>query len=134
MKRERATQLLGDLIDRLEKGDWPASLVQEAYVFGSYVRGSLQPGDIDVVIQHTTDPTWRQQSLDAHINGRDPYTGMKQALRGRSRGFSFQFQERDWLRAEGFDLTLLWQQGEPFELARERLAAIRPDPAAGRSG
>ncbi|MFC1421303.1 hypothetical protein [Streptacidiphilus cavernicola] len=57
----------------------------------------------------------------------------QQALRGRRRGICFQFQGRDSLREEGFELTLLWQQGEPFELARQRLAAIVPDPAAGRA-
>lgn len=47
---------------------------------------------------------------------------MKQALRGRTRGLSFQFQWRDHLpENEGFHLTLLWRRGERFHTARRRL-------------
>ncbi|WP_406490473.1 nucleotidyltransferase domain-containing protein [Streptomyces sp. NBC_01604] len=56
MNRERATSLLlVELIDRLEVGAWPLGLVEEVYVFGSYVCGSLTPNDVDVVVQHGTD-------------------------------------------------------------------------------
>ncbi|MFB7669028.1 hypothetical protein ACFC1R_34815 [Kitasatospora sp. NPDC056138] len=58
---------------------------------------------------------------------------MRQALRGRRRGVSFQFQMRSSLEAEGFDLLALWRRGEPVDLARQRLAQIRPDPTAGRA-
>lgn len=70
------------------------------------------------------------ESLDASINGRDSYVGMKQALRGRTRGISFQFRGRSSLLDEGFDLFLLWLKGEPFSLARERLASLTADPEA----
>ncbi|MCC3777444.1 nucleotidyltransferase family protein [Streptomyces sp. UNOB3_S3] len=130
MKRERATRLLHDMIDRLEKGGWPLNLVEEIYLFGSYARGALEPSDVDLVVQHT-DPKWLSHSLDASINGRDSYIPMKQALRGRTRGLSFQFQERDHLREdEGFELILLWQRGDSFSLARQRIAEITADPQA----
>jgi len=130
MKRERATQLLNDAITRLEHGDWPLTLIEELYVFGSYARGAPEPNDVDIVVQHTTDRTWLDQSLDAFINGRDAYTQMKQGLRGRTRGISFQFQGRASLTDEGFELTLLWKRGEPFDLARRRLTDIKADPHA----
>ncbi|WNO76931.1 nucleotidyltransferase domain-containing protein [Streptomyces sp. AM8-1-1] len=130
MKRERATRLLADMITRLEDGGWPLGLVDEVYVFGSYARGALEPNDVDVVIEHGTDKRWLGESLDASINGRDSYVGMRQALRGRTRGISFQFRGRSLLD-EGFELFLLWRKGEPFSLARERLASLTADPEAG---
>lgn len=131
MKRERATGLLADMIKRLEGGGWPLGLVEEVYIFGSYARGALEPNDVDVVIEHGTDKRWLGESLDASFNGRDSYVGMRQALRGRTRGISFQFRGRSSLQDEGFDLFLLWRKGEPFSLARERLASLRVDPEAG---
>ncbi|WP_395576880.1 nucleotidyltransferase domain-containing protein [Streptomyces sp. BK79] len=131
MKRERATRLLADMITRLEDGAWPLGLVDEVYVFGSYARGALEPNDVDVVIEHGTDKRWLGESLDASISGRDSYVGMRQALQGRSRGISFQFRDRSSLQDEGFELFLLWRKGEPFSLARERLASLTANPEAG---
>ncbi|MFJ8158766.1 nucleotidyltransferase domain-containing protein [Streptomyces sp. NPDC094468] len=131
MKRIRATRLLEDMITRLEDGGWPLGLIEEVYVFGSYARGALEPNDVDVVIEHGTDKRWLGESLHASINGRDSYVGMRQALRGRTRGISFQFRGRTTLLDEGFELFLLWRKGEPFSLARERLASLTADPAAG---
>ncbi|MFE5521423.1 nucleotidyltransferase domain-containing protein [Streptomyces virginiae] len=89
------------MITRLEGGGWPLGLVEEVYVFGSYARGALEPNDVDVVIEHGTDKRWLGESLDASINGRDSYVGMRQALRGRTRGISFQFRGRSSLLDEG---------------------------------
>ncbi|MEU3511314.1 hypothetical protein ABZ733_26165 [Streptomyces longwoodensis] len=133
MKRERATAVVREMLDRLEQGAWPLDLVEEIYLFGSYIRGALEVGDVDVVVQHTTDERWRLDSLDAMFSGRDSYVVMRQALRGRRRGVSFQFQDRSALEGEGIELLLLWRRGEPVDLARQRLAAIPPDPAAGRA-
>lgn len=131
MKRARATRLLQDMITRLEQGGWPLGLVDEVYVFGSYIRGATEPNDVDVVVEHGTDKQWLGEFLYASVNGRDPYVGMRQALRGRTRGISFQFRGLESLRDEGFDLLLLWRRGEPFSLARERLVSLREDPSAG---
>ena len=133
MKRERATVVLGEMLDRLEQGRWPAGLVAEVYLFGSYIRGALQVGDVDVAVQHTTDERWVQQSVAAMFGGRDGYIPMRQALRGSRRGVSFHFQELETLQGEGFELLPLWRRGEPVDLARERLREITADPAAGRA-
>ncbi|MER7966792.1 hypothetical protein ACFT1B_18505 [Streptomyces griseoincarnatus] len=133
MKRERATATLHEMLDRLEQNIWPLDLITEVHLFGSYIRGALEVGDIDVVIQHTTDERWTQHSLSALFSGRDGYAPMRQALRGNRRGVSFQFQERQALEKEGIELLLLWRQGEPITIARQRLAAITPDAAAGRA-
>lgn len=121
------------MLDHLEQGIWPVCLIEEIHVFGSYIRGALNVNDIDVVVQHTTDERWTQHTLNALFSGRDGYALMRQALRGRRRGVSFQFQERNALNEEGIALLLLWQRGEPAVVARQRLAAIPLDPAAGRA-
>ncbi|NJQ07353.1 hypothetical protein [Streptomyces lonarensis] len=131
MKREHATLLIGEMLDRLEEQQWPVGLVTEVHLFGSYLRGALDVGDIDVVVQHITDTEWLRHVLSAMTSGSDGYVLLRQALRGRRRGFSFQFQQRDSLEAEGFELLLLWRAGEPVSLARERLAALVPDADAG---
>jgi len=118
--------MLREMLDRLEQDTWPVNLVEEIYLFGSYIRGALEVGDMDVVVQHTTDERWRQDSLNAMFSGRDSYVGMRQALRGRRRSVSFQFQDRSALEGEGIELLLLWRRDEPIDLARRRLAAILP--------
>lgn len=133
MKRERATTVLNEMLERLEHNAWPLDLIKEIHLFGSYIRGALQVGDIDVAVQHTTDERWTEHSLNALFDGRDSYTPMRQALRGNRRGISFQFQGRDPLRNENVELLLLWRQGEPITLARQRLAAITADTTAGRA-
>ncbi|MGM7439909.1 nucleotidyltransferase domain-containing protein [Streptomyces tunisiensis] len=133
MKRERATMLLNDMLDRLEEGGWPLDLVDEVLVFGSYARGALNPSDVDLVVEHRRDDRLTSESLHALSYGRDPSASMKRALKGDSRGLQIHFGERKTLEAEGFALTPLWPRGEPVTAARARLAAITPDPTAGRA-
>lgn len=133
MKRERATTLLNDMLDRLEVGDWPLDLIDEILVFGSYARGALNPSDVDLVVEHRRDDRLVSEFLHALSYGRDPSALMKRALNGSSRGLQIHFGERKTLEAEGFELTLLWTRGEPIDAARARLAAITPDPEAGRA-
>ncbi|MEV0281315.1 nucleotidyltransferase domain-containing protein [Streptomyces sp. NPDC050610] len=133
MKRERATTLLNDMLDRLEQGGWPLDLVDEILVFGSYARGALNPSDVDLVVEHRRDDRLVSEFVHALSYGRDPSASMKRALKGNSRGLQIHFGERKTLEAEGFELTLLWTRGEPVDAARTRLAAITPDPEAGRA-
>lgn len=133
MKRERATTLVNDVLDRLEEGGWPLDLVDEILVFGSYARGALNPSDVDLVVEHRRDDRLISEFLHALSYGRDSSASMKRALKGNSRGLQIHFCERKTLEAEGFELTLLWTRGEPVDAARTRLAAITPDPEAGRA-
>ncbi|WP_172386286.1 nucleotidyltransferase family protein [Streptomyces sp. MNP-20] len=133
MKRERATKLLNDMLDRLEEGRWPLDLIDEILVFGSYARGALTPSDVDLVVEHRTDDRLTSEVVQALSYGRDPYASMKRALKGNSRGLQIHFRERSTLEGDGFELTPLWTRGEPVAAARTRLAALTPDPAAGRA-
>ncbi|MFE9813221.1 hypothetical protein [Streptomyces sp. NPDC005548] len=133
MKRDRATTLLSDMLDRLQAGGWPLDLIDEILIFGSYARGALNPADVDMVVEHRNDDRLTSEFLHALSYGRDSMASMKRALKGNSRGLQIHFQERKTLEEEGFELTLLWSHGEPVDAARARLAAITPDPTAGRA-
>jgi hypothetical protein len=109
--------------------DWPVGLVQAVYVFGSYARGAVEPGDVDVAVDLKRDDRWISHCIRSMEYGRDPYVVFRQALRGRTRSVSILFQ-----RHEGHDdvpMTLLWRRGEPVDIALERVRAIPVDPTAG---
>ncbi len=95
VKRERATEMLHEMLDNLDAGSRPLDLVDEVYVFGSYARGALQPGDLDVAVIHRTDTEFTEHVVGALMYGRDPMAGMKRALKGSKRGFQFQFNQND---------------------------------------
>lgn len=100
-------------------------------MFGSYSRGAAEPGDLDVAVDLRRDDRWSSHFIGSMTHGRDPYSGLRQALRGRTRSISILFQ-----RDQGHDdvpMTLLWKRGESLELALERVRAITVDPVAGRS-
>jgi hypothetical protein len=130
LKRERATALLEKLLQHAVSDVWPASLVEAVYLFGSYARGAVEPGDLDIAVDLRRDERWTNHFIRSMDYGRDPYTVLRQALRGRSRGVSILFNR------DGHDdvpMTLLWQRSEPLDLALERAGAIAVDPAAGRA-
>ncbi|PIB11966.1 MULTISPECIES: nucleotidyltransferase domain-containing protein [Streptomyces] len=132
MKRERATELLQEMLDRLDEAERPLDLVDEVHVFGSYARGALEPGDLDVAVVHRTDTEFTEDVVSAMMSGRDPMAGMKRALKGNRRGVQFQFNQNDNL-PEGSELRLLWKRGDTRAVAAGRLQAMKVNPAAGRA-
>ena len=52
MPREKATAALSALLERVCAGGAHADCVTAVYVFGSYVRGALTVGDVDVDIEY----------------------------------------------------------------------------------
>ncbi|MCY0942391.1 nucleotidyltransferase domain-containing protein [Streptomyces antarcticus] len=132
MQRERATDLLREMLTRLDAGERPLDLVESVYVFGSYARGALDPGDLDVAVVHRTDMAFSAEVVGAMMAGRDPMAAMKRALKGSKRGIQFQFNQNSDLPA-GAELILLWKRGDAPSDAQVRLAAMKPDPDAGRA-
>lgn len=132
MKRERATEMLEELIQRASGHDWPVEAVQAVWVFGSYSRGAVEPGDVDVAIDlDRSNDRWRSHFVNSMMHGRSPFGVLRKALRGRRRGYEFVFE-----REHGYDdvpMTLLWKRGESLATARKRLQAIPIDPTAGRA-
>jgi Nucleotidyltransferase domain len=134
VKRDRATQLLEDMLQRLvEGGEW-LDLVDDVYVFGSYARGAPEPGDVDVAVEYTPDHRAGAYVVRALATGADCYAPLRQALRGKRRGLQFAFQVADLLaRESGFELVHIYHRGDALEDATARLHAIAVDPAAGQS-
>lgn len=132
MERARASVIAGGMLERLVAGgdEWPLCLIDEVNVFGSFARGALQPGDIDLFITFRRDQRWADAFADALSCGHDPYRVFRRALMGRKRGVQFHFSSHD---ADVPDLTPLWHRGEDLQSGLARLHAIEPDPEAGRA-
>jgi Nucleotidyltransferase domain len=133
VKRQRATQLAEQLLERLAAGhkEWPLSLITEVYVFGSYARGASEPHDLDIAIRFTRkDERWIAHFITCMTRGRSPYSLLRRAMAGRARGYQFLFEIGD---ETDFPLTLLWRAGEPLAEALTRLRAIVEDDTAGRA-
>ncbi|WP_020499069.1 hypothetical protein [Sciscionella marina] len=131
MKRERATTLLEELIRRTAGAGWPVQLVETVYVFGSYSRGATEPGDLDVAVDIQRTDQWVEHFVACLFEGRDPYSELRQALRGRTRSVSILFERRH--DHDDVPMNLLWRRGEPLELAVQRIHTIPVDPTAGRA-
>lgn len=55
MDRRNATRQIERIIHAIEAEKFPTK-VRELYVFGSYARGALDPGDIDLILIHDPAP------------------------------------------------------------------------------
>jgi hypothetical protein len=133
MERARAVDLVEVILKRLVggQGEWPLSSVRELYAFGSFARGALQPGDIDldVEVDHR-DRRWGAEVARGLSYGYDPYRIFRHALIGRRRGVQFMFEGRE---DADFEVALLWRRGDELQAALNRLDAIKPDPDVGRA-
>ena len=134
MNRERAIDLAEHLLRNLDDGQetWPLSLVTEVYVFGSFARGALTPGDLDIDVEKTSDQQWSTHFVRSLSSGRDPFIALRKALTTGRRGYQFVFQYQD-MDGTDFEMTLLWKRGDTLDAAMKRLHAIQIDPAAGRA-
>jgi hypothetical protein len=134
VKRERAIDLLTTVLTSAAEADGrPLSMLDEIHVFGSFARGALEPHDVDVAVELTPDKDFISDLAWLLSSGRDPFTPVRHALVGRSRGVQFRFHELAMLREGGIATTLLWRRGDDLGTALGRLNAITPDPAAGRA-
>jgi hypothetical protein len=133
VERARALTLAENVIERLVEAqdDWPLRLIREVYVFGSFARGALQPGDVDMDVEFDhKDTRWAAELNQGLSYGYDPRRVFRQALVGRRRGVQFVFDARS---DADFDMTLLWRRGDDLQTAVARLHAIKVDPEAGRA-
>lgn len=97
MKRQKATELVLQVLERAVAGTWPANLATEIRVFGSYMRGALEPQDVDLAYKFKgfDDPRWRDHWHDKFFAGQDPMATVRKSLRGTSRGISLTLLEAD---------------------------------------
>ncbi|WP_055532950.1 nucleotidyltransferase domain-containing protein [Streptomyces graminilatus] len=137
MKRARAVELVEGMLHRLD-GDheWPLSLVQQVWLFGSFARGASEPHDVDVAVRFERDERMTEVVVQTLLSGRgNPYAPLRRALAGASRGLQFQFDDssREQLEAEGAVMLPLWQRGDTLAGALAVLHGVVEDPDAGRA-
>jgi hypothetical protein len=134
VKRERATQLLEEMLQRMVAGGAWLDLIEEIDVFGSYARGALEPDDVDVRVDYRPDREASQFWMRALTEGRDPQAPMRLALRGRRRGLQFMFGDRERAeRRRGIEFIAIYRCGDTLDEALARVRAIPPDQSAGRA-
>lgn len=128
--REWATAHLIELLERICAGGGAASCVTAVYAFGSWSRGALEVGDVDLDIEydHRRDPATSRQVLDALVTGRDWNAPIRKALKPR-RSLQVLYERIDNLS----EPVLIYQDGDDLETALARVHAIEPDPSAGRA-
>jgi Nucleotidyltransferase domain len=108
--------------------------LREVWVFGSFARGALEVGDVDLAVEfdQTKDEAWRWFAT-LMAGGFDHLGALRRELRGNQRILEIHFNELEELREDGFEPQLLWRRGEPLEQARARLAALTEDLNARRA-
>lgn len=135
MKRPEATRRIEALLERVAKGERHyLPRVREVWIFGSYARGALEVGDVDLAVEfdQTKDEAGRWFAT-LLAGGFDHLGALRRELRGSQRALEIHFNELEDLRKEGFEPQLLWRRGDSLEEARARLAALAPDPSAQRA-
>jgi hypothetical protein len=85
ISREKGTAALSALLQTICAGGPHADCVTAVYVFGSYARGALTVGDVDVDIEYDArlDPAVERELLDRLVGGRDRNTPFRKAGRVR---------------------------------------------------
>jgi predicted nucleotidyltransferase len=83
ISRENATAALSALLETIRAGGPHAQCVTAVYVFGSYARGALTVGDVDVDIEYDArlDPAVKRELIDRVVIGRDWNTRFRKALK-----------------------------------------------------
>jgi predicted nucleotidyltransferase len=135
VKRWEATSRIEGLLERVGKGEGRyLPRVREVWVFGSYARGALEVGDVDLVVEfdQSQDEAGRWFAT-LMAGGFDHLGALRRELRGNQRVLEIHFNELDDVRKEGFEPRLLWRRGDSLEEARARLAALAPDAIAQRA-
>ncbi len=149
MKREQFTVKLVRILKSLDSASFPAR-VREVYVFGSYARGALEPGDLDLLVVHDRATKEYEATAIKHFTDRgmsDIGAICKSVDKFRadmSRVFRTPGERVQILltselscvvgtesRIKESDLVLLWSQSD--RNWQEKLEAIREDAAAGRA-
>src|SRR6266496_1330093 len=135
MKRSEATKRITGLLGRVVSAEGRyVPRVREVWVFGSYARGALEVGDVDLAVEFDQTKDEAGQWFATRLAGRFDHLGaLRRELRGNQRALEIHFNELDDLRKEGFEPRLLWRRGDSLEEAHGRLAALGPDPSAQRA-
>ncbi len=135
MKRSEATRRIEGLLDQVANGEGRyLPRVREVWIFGSFPRGALEVGDVDLAVEfdQTKDEAGRWFAT-LMAGGFDHLGALRRELRGNQRALEIHFNELADLRKEGVEPRLLWQRGDSLEEAHARLVALAPDANAQRA-
>lgn len=151
MDRAKATRQIERIIQAIENEQFPAA-VKELHVFGSYARGALDPGDLDLMVVH--DPPspdllnlLRQKIVEKYgeqvyrwPGGVSPEWRFESSMRAAMRKPGEKMDillgtSMEQIAAMGRNIAtahrvLLWTESDRDWKAK--LTAIKPDPSAGR--
>src|SRR5262249_3580973 len=108
--------------------------VREVWIFGSYARGALDVGDVDLAVEF--DQTKDEAGIwfaTLMAGGFDHLGALRRELRGNQRALKIHFNELEDLHREGCEPQLLWRRGDALEQAHARRAALAPDASAQRA-
>ncbi len=136
MKRAQATEKLCRIIQTIETVPMPVS-VEEVYVFGSYTRGATDCGDLDVILV-TAAPSDEDIArcpsrtfLDLPDFGKEFRRLLKDSRSERIDLLHTHDPSWDKVgKIQRKDCVLIWNGDAVW---KERIAAIEPDPRAGRA-
>jgi hypothetical protein len=135
VKRAEAARRIDALLERVVRADGRyLARVREVWVFGSFARGALEVGDVDLAVEfdQTKDEAGRWFAT-LMAGGFDHLGALRRELRGSQRALEIHFNELDDLRNEGFEPRLLWRRGDSLDEARARLVAVAPHANAQRA-
>src|SRR6266487_1170943 len=135
VKRAEAARRIDTLLERVVRADGRyLARVREVWVFGSFARGALEVGDVDLAVEfdQTKDEAGRWFAT-LMAGGFDHLGALRRELRGTQRALEIHFNELADLRKEGFEPRLLWRRGDSLDEATAQLAALAPDASAQRA-
>ena len=150
MHRDKFTEKLVRIIATLESKVLPFK-VRELYVFGSYSRGAIEPGDLDLIVVHDPPPRkYNLRLLDelkkhgvpswdvARVHRRFEAERLRPLRRPGERIQIIFVGDVSEATGEGSrinpeDPILIWRSKDWTSKWKKRLAAIVVDEAAGRA-
>lgn len=130
MTRREATRLLAACLERVVAGEDGTHVVHEIWLFGSYLLGAPDPGDVDLIAFYEPDLAMRCAVADMVMSGneRNPQREVATALRGEEEGLHIQLMIGPAIAppALGSGTMMLWRRGEPAGLGLARARGIEP--------
>lgn len=133
MKRADATSRLQDILRRVASGGWPSDLIDEIAVFGSYARGALTVGDLDLFVHHHVDERLGDFRVSAMFERRNPDLPLDRLIRGPARSIHPVYNQRRVQGATDDDAVIVFRRGDSLAQALARLDAIQEDTDATRA-